>query len=123
MAAAIQFPDERTSVAVTIAFNDATGLSTPADLGGCSAVRIGMPAAWTAASLTFQVSVDGVSYANLYKSDGTEYSVSAAASREILLSPADFAGIRFLKVRSGTSGTPVTQLTADRILTITARPV
>ncbi len=74
--------------------------------------RIQIPSAWTTANITFQTSVDGVTYADLYDSFGVEYVVTAAASREIILPLADFLGIRFLKIRSGTTGTPVTQSAA-----------
>jgi hypothetical protein len=84
-------------------------------------MAIHMPAAWTTASLTFQGSPDGITYQNIYNASGAEYSVAAAASRDIILPPGDFAGFRYLKIRSGTSGTPVTQA-ADRTLTVlTAR--
>jgi hypothetical protein len=96
-------------------------LSGAIDLGQSRAARIVMPAAWTAADLTVQTSYDGVTYNNLYNSDGTEYTIKAAASRSILLSLVDFIGIRFLKLRSGTSGTPVNQ-GADRVLTVLTVP-
>jgi len=83
---------------------------------------IQMPADWTTANLTFEVSVDGSTYAPLYKDDGSEYVVSASTSRVILLNVVDFATIRFIKIRSGTVGTPVNQ--ADtRTLNISFRPV
>lgn len=92
-------------------------------LGAASAlVGIEMPAAWTAANLTFQVSFDGDTYKDLYDKDGNEVTVTAAASRYIGLIPSLFAGIRHLKVRSGTSGTPVNQ-GAARTLRLVVREV
>lgn len=89
-------------------------LSAAIDVGQLRAARVQIPALWTTANLTFQTSIDGVTYADLY--DGSlEYTITAAASREILLPIADFLGIRYLKIRSGTSGTPVNQV-ADRTL-------
>lgn len=77
-----------------------------------------MPAAWTAASITFQISYDNSTFYNLYKEDGTEYALtSPAASTAIALTPGYFAGANYLKIRSGTSGTPVNQ-GADRIMTV-----
>lgn len=71
---------------------------------------IQMPASWTAANLTFQGSFDGTTYADLYDDTGTEVTVTAAASRFILLStPAMFFGLQRIKVRSGTTGSPVNQ--------------
>ncbi len=76
---------------------------------------IEMPAAWTAANLTFQSSGDGTNYMNVYDDAGTEVTVTADASRRIQLSPSDWAGIQYLKVRSGTSAVAVNQA-AERTL-------
>lgn len=103
------------SAACNIAINES--LSTAIDLADQRAARIAVPADWTAANLTFQVSVDGVTYYNLYDKDGTEYTVVAAASRSMILPLADWLGVRYVKVRSGTSAAPVVQLAA-RILMI-----
>ncbi len=88
------------------------------DMGGKRLARIAMPAAWTTANLTFQVSpISGGSFTDLYDSTGTEYTVTASTSRTIIIPFADFIGLKFIKIRSGTTGTPVVQA-ADRILTI-----
>lgn len=88
-------------------------------------VGIQMPAAWTAASLTFAVSADGVTFVPLYW-DGAEYTIAAAggaaASLGVSLEPSAFAGWPFVKVRSGTSGTPVNQ-GAERTLVVLTRAV
>jgi hypothetical protein len=87
-------------------------LSGAVDTGTARLAQINMPAAWSAANLTFQTSDDGVTYRNLYDSSGTEYVVTAAAGRSIILSLADFIAARFLKVRSGTAGVSVNQAAA-----------
>lgn len=79
-----------------------------------------MPAAWTPASVTFQCSPDGSAFADLYDQFGNEYTVVAAAVRAIILPAADFAGCRAVKIRSGTSATPVNQAGA-RVLTVALR--
>jgi len=79
-------------------------------------VSIQMPAAWTTANLTFQGGADGVTYADLYKLDGTEYSVVAAASRYVKVPLGDLLGMAYLRVRSGTTGTPVNQGAARTLL-------
>ena len=69
-----------------------------------------MPASWTTANLTFQGSFDGTTYYDLYDEAGTEVTFTASTSRYIIIStPAKFLGLKKLKIRSGTSGTPVTQ--------------
>lgn len=90
-------------------------LSGAVDLGTKRLARINMPSSWTTANLTFQVSADGTNYANLYDATGTEKTVQAAASRAIILDFSEWIGARYIKVRSGTSGTPVNQ-GAERIL-------
>ena len=73
-------------------------------------VAIQMPSAWTPASITFQASWDGLTFYNLFKLDGTEYVVQANTDRWIVISPNDFPGVRYIKIRSGTLLTPVNQL-------------
>ena len=78
-----------------------------------------MPAAWTTANLTFQVSEDGSTYNDLYDQDGTEITITAAASRFIVLNTDNFWGFHYLKVRSGTTGTPINQGAARTITLLT----
>ena len=74
-----------------------------------------MPAAWDAANLTFQSSGDGVNYFNAYDELGAEVTVIASTSRRIRLDPTQWAGIQYIKVRSGTAGAAVNQ-TVQRTL-------
>jgi hypothetical protein len=104
---------------VTIALNGS--LSGAVRLAGMLLVGLVMPAAWDAANLTFQGSIDNVTFNNVYDDAGTEKTAVAAASRHLLIVAADFAGIEWLKVRSGTAGTPVVQ-TAARTITLVVRP-
>jgi hypothetical protein len=106
----------------TIIIANGESLSGSVGLGGSTMVGIVMPATWTAANLTVQASHDGATYNNLYDDLGTEVTVTAAASRYIALDPSVFAGIRYLKVRSGTSGSAVNQ-GGDRTITLVTRPV
>ena len=97
-------------------------LSGSIDLGTTRLFAIIMPAAWTSASLTFQGSVDGTNWFNLYTDTGTEVSATVAASQYVVMSsPAQMLGVRYAKVRSGTSGSAVNQ-GADRALTLVAVP-
>lgn len=89
--------------------------------GSCTPTAIIMPASWTPASLTFQVSVDGTTFQDLYDEYGSEVTVTAAASRTIRLTAADWWGVGLsIKVRSGTSAAVVNQ-TAARALKIVCR--
>ncbi|MDD5585626.1 MAG: hypothetical protein PHY92_01545 [Alphaproteobacteria bacterium] len=93
------------------------------NLGGLRLFGFVMPAAWTAANLTFQMSHDGgTTWANVYDSNGNELTATVAASRYVALDPANFASLAMIKVRSGTSGTPVNQA-AERTLQLVLRAV
>ena len=105
---------------LTATIENGGSLSGAVDLGGRKLVAIDMPSSWTAASLTFQASPDGVTYDDLYDS-ATERSVTAAASRYLAFNIADWVSVRFLKIRSGTAGTPINQAAA-RTLTLVVQP-
>ena len=91
----------------TIPIDDS--ISPSVQIGGSALVGIVMPAAWTAASITMQGSHDGVTFNNIYKDDGTEKTITTAASRYIPLNPADFVGCDEVKIRSGTNSVHVDQ--------------
>lgn len=85
-------------------------LSGALNLGGLRLVGLAVPATVTGSTLTFQVSVDGgTTWVNMFDKGGNEIAIAIGASRLVVLDPADFAGVQWLKVRSGTSGTPVNQ--------------
>jgi len=107
-------PNVIASIAASASLSDAI------DLAGSRLARIEMPNVWTAANLTFQSSFDNVTFNNLYDSAGTEYNVTASSSRAIIIPLADFVGIRFLKVRSGTAGSAVTQAAARELRLVLA---
>jgi len=98
---------------VVIAIN--TSLSAALKIYGGLPAMIEMPAAWTAANLTFQTSGDGSNYFDVYDELGVEVTVIASTSRRIRLDPVMWAGIQYIKIRSGTTGVPVVQL-AERTL-------
>ena len=86
---------------------------------------IQMPAAWTAASVTFLVSHDGVTFVPLYWASG-EYTIAAgagaAASLAFSVEPSALLGWRFVRIRSGVAATAVNQ-GAERTLMVLTRPV
>jgi hypothetical protein len=112
-----------------LVFNDATALipngaalSNAVMLGSGVLVGIEIPAAWTAASLTYQVSVDGVTWAELYDDAGNEVTTLVpGVSTMISVTSALFATAKFIKVRSGTSATPVNQGQAVALILFTRK--
>lgn len=103
------------SVIATIDSGETT--SAAVDMDGTHPVAIITPAALTGTSLTFTVSHDGATYNALYDQYGTQVTVVVAASRYIPLDPATFAGIRHLKLVSGSSEA------AARNIIVVGRPV
>jgi hypothetical protein len=84
-------------------------LSDAVDVSKGELVRLTMPAAWTSAALTFQISSDGEGFNDLYNYDGGETQIVVAPGAGIIF-PRDFLrGIGFIKFRSGTSNQPVPQ--------------
>ena len=79
-----------------------------------------MPAAWTSAGMTFQA---GASYTvqDVFAADGNEIALVLVATDYVPVAPALLNGARWIKVRSGTTGTPVNQ-GAERVITLVTRP-
>jgi hypothetical protein len=90
-------------------------LSNGCYIGHGRFVSIQMPTGWDAADLTFQGSIDGVTYQDIYDFQGAEVTVKAAASHMVTID--EFMGATWIKVRSGTGSLAVNQ-NADRILTL-----
>ena len=91
------------------------------DCSGSRIIRLVMPDDWTPASLTFQLSPDGVAYYNLFhaqpytdteRPDFVPYEVmiSSVVPNAIFVMPVDAGGLLgFVRFRSGTASRPVTQ--------------
>lgn len=116
----VRIVDYRTTTTATIASGGS--LSGAIDLGNNVLCAIIMPSSWNTANITMQASADGTNYFNVYDKDGTEYTIVAAASRYIVVPVTQVAPIRYIKLRSGTSGTAVTQ-SNSRAITVVMRPV
>ena len=102
----------------TIAIN--TNLSDAVDIGNSIAGCILVPTI-DSATLSFQGSPDGVTYSSLYDSAAAEVTTGTASTggRTVAL-PTTVLACRFVKIRSGTAATPVTQ-TAARSLVISTK--
>jgi hypothetical protein len=100
----------------------ANGQSGVIDMTGCVLIGVQMSTAWTAAGITFlAATAETGTFHSVFGSTGDEITLSADASRFINVSPLTSVGYRWLRVRSGTSGTPVAQAAA-RTLTLVTRP-
>jgi len=106
-------------VAATIAASG--NLSAAVNISGAfSLVAIKYPAAWDAAGIAFQVSLDGIDWEILRDDVGNEIAKTVTAGQFRELDSSEFKSAIWLKIRSGTSAAPVTQ-TAERIFTLYSR--
>lgn len=87
-------------------------------------VGIEIPSAWSAAAMTFQASVNGTTFIDIWDSALTATAaertiasgnIPTAATRFLALSLNDWTAVNYLIVRSGTSAAPVNQ-GADRTI-------
>ena len=101
------------SFTATIAVDES--LSDAVDLAGYVLAAIAMPSSWTAADLTLQAGDNSNAYRDVYDAGDAEVTIQAAASRYILIEEVVARGIQLIKVRSGTTGSPVTQAAARTI--------
>jgi len=87
-----------------------------------SLVALQMPAAWSAASLTFDGSFDGTTFVPIHYGAGA-YTITsaqgAAASLGVSLAPEAFIGWPYVRIRSGVIGTYVNQGAARTIKVLT----
>jgi hypothetical protein len=101
----------------------ASGASTSGQYDlGAGRVLIGLviPSSWTSAKVTFLASADGVTFGSVQTVAGEVATATLAGGESVALDPATFKGIRFIQLRSGTSGSAVNQ-GADRIVTLVLR--
>ena len=96
-------------------------LSSQVDIGPGRLVGLIVPSAWTAANITFQVSADGgATWNNLFTYLGAEFTVVSVVGQFNAIDPTLLKGVVSIKVRSGTSGSPVTQTSAVSVTLVTA---
>ena len=110
-------------VPINVTIPNGTAVTSVIDTMGFPLAGVLMPSAWTAANLTMDAAPDAAAnVAAVYDDAGTEVTLTAAASRFIAVSPSKLSGVQFLRMRSGTAGTPVNQ-GADRALVLVLREV
>lgn len=84
--------------AVTIAQGAST--SSAINLSSMGFVGFITPASLTGTAFTFTGSIDDSTYTALYNSDNTAYSITVGTSRYYCLNPADFLGMKYVKIVS-----------------------
>lgn len=106
----------RQRILKTATIANAGSLSGTIALDGFVLMAIQMPAAWTAADITFDGSVDGTTFSPVFDDSGTEVKITAAAAATLagkvcvnasLLEK--LAALYAIRIRSGVSGATVAQ--------------
>jgi hypothetical protein len=106
----MSFKNPPVVVSATVNIPNGQSLSGSIILTNKSLVGISMPASWTAAGLSFEISIDGGSnWQPLVDSTNTERTLTVAAGKFITLDPTWFMGGPLLRLRSGTSAAAVNQ--------------
>jgi hypothetical protein len=105
-------------VSKTATISAGQSVSSAIDCSTGAPVFLHMPAGWTSARISYQVSPDGVAaYNDLFSSDAREIQHNVVAGTSILLDRS-WEPVTYLKLRSGGRDNPVPQ-EADRMITIT----
>jgi hypothetical protein len=86
-------------------------------LGAGQLCGLVLPTGWDTASITFQSSMDGTIWLDFYDDGGNEVVLTPATAKYTPLDAGTFGGVVYLKVRSGTAGSPVNQSAARAIVT------
>lgn len=106
----------------TVTIANGASLSDAVCVNDLVAIGLQLPAAWTSATVTLQGSMDGTTFVNIHENGANaEYAfTNAAASVGLSLSWETMLPWEWIKVRSGTSGSAVTQGAARTIGVIAA---
>lgn len=101
---------------------DGQSLSDAVHLNNATLVGLYVPASWDAADITFQVSRNGSTWSNVRDAEGNEVTLTGFSAGDYIALPAGaFHGIEYLRFRSGTAASPVTQ-GGDAALIAVIRP-
>lgn len=95
-------------------------LSDALDCNVGSLVRITLPAAWTDAPLSFEMSTDGEFYNEVCDASGREITANVLTGAALVIDEKFSRALGWLKVRSGTKERPVPQA-AERAFAVAMR--
>jgi len=110
---------EEITEGLTATIASGASLSGAISLSYLTVVSILIPAEFDGSAITFQGSVDGTNYFNMYDEYGTEINFPVSASRLVKITNVDyFFGQEYLKIRAGTAASATNQTTTDTVLTV-----
>jgi hypothetical protein len=105
-------------VVVTFTIPAGQSLSGAVDCSAGYLARIQMPAQWTPANLSFQISTDGTNWVDLFDQSGNEALIPVVPATSRMMVEPWSQGVGWYRFRSGPRAGPVIQ-TADRVFTVT----
>jgi hypothetical protein len=111
-------------ISKTATIASGAAVSGVVDLAGCLLSGFIMPAAWTAAVLTLDVSVDGTNLFPVFQTTSTtetELSYAVTINRAYPVDSSLFIGVRYVRLRSGLVAAAVNQAQARAITLLTAQ--
>jgi hypothetical protein len=114
------FPIQTTPVSIA----SGQSLSPEVDIGSKGTlVGIQVPANWTTAGISLQVSFDGgVTWCELTTVAGTPYAIGSVTGGTLVyfvaIDPTTLRGVNAIKVRSGTQAAPVAQANTVNLLLV-----
>src|SRR3990167_8245956 len=91
-------------------------LSDVVDVSGVLVTGLVVPSSWDSANLTFQGGFGAGALWDIYTSAGAEWIVTAVAGKLAAIDPTSVACANFIRIRSGTAGSPVTQSAQRQII-------
>jgi hypothetical protein len=110
--------DDDTYKIITATIASGESLSAAIDLEDYKFIAFIFPSGWTTAALTFKGSHDNGVFFDIYDNAGAEISLTVSGMKCIVLTPTvqqELEPIRFIKLRSGTTASPVAQGAAREI--------
>lgn len=89
-------------------------LSMPIQLFGNTLIALQFVTGWTPATISFQGSTDGINFAPVYDSTGTEITITVPSYTQYMIVTLDNAlgtigKLKWVRLQSGTNGSPVGQ--------------
>lgn len=103
----------------TVTIPSGQSLSTPLEINDNLLMALSAPSQWTTANITFQVSYDDSDYRDLYNDAGEEVVATIVAGKfQFITEPIVFSPFNYVKLRSGTSASPVNQAASRQVITL-----
>lgn len=100
----------------TLSIPAGESISNTIDIDKRGLQAIVIPSSWTKAAISFQMAIEeGGDYVDVFFSTGEEVKFFPDASKAYVISPSVLEGLRFIKIRSGSSATPVIQVSTANI--------